>query len=114
MSTIGTIVFQEVTGIIPPANTAQVVPIDNPALVPADVTLPNSPPPGSLTYRGWFATPQKDACYALNATTIKADDETRARVLVRVRGVSVSEIPALSGSTPGFWCELRVEVLAWA
>jgi hypothetical protein len=113
-ATLGSMEFDEVRGIVTPRTTPTVEGIDNPALVPAVVLLAGADRIDRLTFRGFHATSQVATIHALPGTVVTADDETGTAHTVLVRSVQPAERVARCGGTLGVWCEVVVEVTAWA
>jgi hypothetical protein len=116
MAAYGSFTFDGVVGVIVPASTKSVAPIDNPAQVQAAERRSGAFQPSSLAYNGYFSATQKAALYATVGTTLTAEDETGATATVLVVGMTVHEIPARSadGTATGVWCEATATVQAWA
>jgi hypothetical protein len=110
---LGTLVFGEVQGIITPATVPDVEPVENPAALSSTLSLPGTNRVDSLTYRGFFATGQKAALFALVDTIIAAEDETGAVETVKVKRVLPRQRKAKAGGVMGFWVEASVDVIAW-
>lgn len=117
MAVYGSFTFDGVVGVIVPASTKTVTPIDNPAQVQAAERRVGQFQPSSLAYNGYFSATQKDALYATVGTTLSAEDETGTAYTVLVVGIAPPhEIPARSadGTATGVWCEVTVTVQAWS
>jgi hypothetical protein len=116
MATYGAFTFDGVVGVIVPAATKTVSPLDNAAQVQAAERRVGQFQPSSLAYNGYFSATQKDALYATAGSTLTAEDETGATATVLVVGMTVHEIPARSadGTATGVWCEATATVQAWS
>lgn len=113
-ATLGSMEFDEVRGVVTPLSTPTVEAIDNPALVPAVVLLAGADRVERLTFRGFHAASQVATIHALPGTVITVDDETGAARTVLVRSVQPAERVARCAGVLGKWCEVVVEVTAWA
>lgn len=113
MALLGSMVFDGVVGVIIPAGTKVVVPVENPELILAALRLSGQFQPSSLAYNGWHAASVKAATFALPGTTVTATDETGASHTVLVISVNPHEVPALQAGTLGVWVELQANVHDW-
>ena len=112
MPAFGSITFEGVVGMVRPNGATET--LDNPGQVDADQDIANAARLSTLSYEGWFAASQKAALYAMERTVVDVDDEAETGIQVRVREVSVHEVPALNGSTLGVFTYCSATVRPWA
>lgn len=110
----GSLSFMECTGVVVLLSTSRIEQVENPALVPATVTIPNAPTASALVYRGWFSASKEAAVRALQGSVISVRDENRVLSTVKVTRSLPVEQPALDGDTSGYWVTATLEVIAWA
>lgn len=111
---LGSITFDEARGVVTPRAVPVVTGVQNPGLTPAVVLAAGADRTDRLTYRGFFATSQVAALWALVGTVITVADETGSTTSVLVRSVDPVERPARCAGTLGKWTEVAVGVTAWA
>lgn len=115
MGDLGTLSFGGVDGVVIPAGTRQVQPVESPSLLPA-VVRTSVAPLSRLTYMGFFAEAPSAALYAMIGDPIDVTDATLAEHTVMLHRLEIRQlVPALDEEedVAGWWCEVDVEVQAW-